>query len=286
MTALLALMMSLVLTACSTASAMNVRNAPPPASAEEPLRYAVETEVREDAECAEDGTLLASCRFELPVMQVLRPDGTRVETAQNDEEAEALAVQETFNRRFEDWDGEFREVAAAARERWEAQRERPDRPVWIIEYTTELASTVYQTDRIVSVAGEYYSFTGGAHGNTCHLSWNFDLEKGEFFEPALLSEDTDLDEAVTAELIRQANAPTESGYVPAMDYWEDYEAVMAGWSSYAVSFDAEGMTVVFSPYELASYAMGPQTFRISYGWLRPHLSGRGLELLGLESAAP
>ena len=41
------------------------------------------------------------------------------------------------------------------------------------------------------------------------------------------------------------------------------------------------MTVVFSPYELAPYAAGPQEFFLSYDWLKPHLGPHGLELLGL-----
>ena len=34
-------------------------------------------------------------------------------------------------------------------------------------------------------------------------------------------------------------------------YWEDYQDIAANWSSYAVSFNEEGVTVAFSPYEIA-----------------------------------
>ena len=50
-----------------------------------------------------------------------------------------------------------------------------------------------------------------------------------------------------------------------------------------MSFDEEGMEVIFSPYELAPYAAGPQSFRLSYDWLEPHLSAHGRVLLGLEA---
>ena len=57
---------------------------------------------------------------------------------------------------------------------------------------------------------------------------------------------------------------------------------MAEWSSYAVSFDETGMTVGFSPYELAAYAAGPQVFHLAYETLLPHLGQHGRALLGLE----
>ena len=64
-------------------------------------------------------------------------------------------------------------------------------------------------------------------------------------------------------------------------FWNNYEEIVAGWSSYAVSFDETGMTVAFSPYELAAYAAGPQIFQLSYEWISPYLSVHGREILGL-----
>ena len=45
------------------------------------------------------------------------------------------------------------------------------------------------------------------------------------------------------------------------------------------------MTVGFSPYELAAYAAGPQTFHLTYEELSPHLGPHGKALLGLEAAS-
>ena len=50
----------------------------------------------------------------------------------------------------------------------------------------------------------------------------------------------------------------------------------------AVYIDEVGMTVAFSPYELACYAAGTQIFRMTYEWLRPHLSEYGCGALELE----
>ena len=69
---------------------------------------------------------------------------------------------------------------------------------------------------------------------------------------------------------------------PGEMFWEDYEDIIADWSSYAVSFDEEGMTVAFSPYELAAYAAGAQEFVLTYEELAPHLNQRGRQMLGLS----
>ena len=142
---------------------------------------------------------------------------------------------------------------------------------WPTPYTLELDCTVYQTEHLVSVSGTYYSYTGGAHPNHWQLGWNYDLQTGQFFDPELLAEGTELQEAVTAELIRQAQLPDESGEIPVEWYWEDYEDIMANWCCYAVTFDEAGMTVVFSAYELAPYA-----------FLEPYLNDSGRLLLGLS----
>lgn len=290
MTALFALMVSLVLAACTAAPLINVRNAPPPAAEPEwrgeEIVCAIELETWEDSAAAADGTPLAAYSFVLPVMQVLRADGTVVQTAQTPAEEQALASAEVFNGRFGEWAAarEFEGLVQEAQATLDYQRE--EGLPWARGYELELTCSVYQTENLISVSGTYYSSTGGAHPNTWQLSWNFDWKQGAFFEPEFLAEGTDLGEAVTAEIIRQANEPQADGRVPAEGYWEDYEAIAANWGSYAVSFDEAGMNVTFSPYELAAYAAGPQNFRFSYEWLSPHLSSHGRELLGLESLEP
>ena len=82
------------------------------------------------------------------------------------------------------------------------------------------------------------------------------------------------------EIIRQIGTSSEDAV--ALGYWEDYQTIAADWSSYAVSFDEDGMTVAFSPYEIACYAAGPQIFKLSYDFLKPYLSDHGLEILELN----
>ena len=274
------------LTACSLADMTTVYTAPSPlgVTTPEPLTYAVEAVDYEKAAQAEDGTKLAEVHFALPEMTVLRSDGTQVVLPQNDEEKQAFAMAETFNNQFSQWASaeNFTELT-----QWAEGHYATD-PSFFTEmggyYTEELQVTVRQIGQLVSVQGKYYTFTGGAHPNTVLLGWNFDLTTGTFFTPEMLAADGQaFSQAVQAEIIRQANQPLEDGTIPAAGYWENYEEIVANWASYAVSFDSQGMTVGFSPYELASYAAGAQSFTLSYQTLRPYLSDHGLALLGLEA---
>lgn len=303
----LALCLPALLAGCSASGAETVLAADPVmeprARAEEPLagepaegeaiRYTADIVNWSKNILSEEGVLLVSSNLQIPELTAWREDGTAVLEPATPQEERAAAVVETFNQRFEDWAvaGEFQEISAAAEARWQARQESGNAGIWILEYSLDLDSSVYQTDRMVSVAGTYRSFTGGAHEGTMLLSWNYDLTTGTFFDAPMLAEDGPAFLAdVKDELYRQANTPHDTwsllggnlnGYIPAMDYWTGYENTLANWSSYAVSFNEEGMTVGFSPYELASYANGPQIFEISYDWLRPRLSQQGLITLGL-----
>ena len=288
MRTLIALLLTLLLTGCGAASMTMVTGSPPPAaSAPEPeaaetVRYTVELVEWSDEARTEDGTTLASYTFQLPVLTAVRADGTPITEAWSEPEEQAISAAAAFNEKFGKWAAaeEFPEFVASAGEDLGLRRECD---VQWTPYELTLDCTVYQTDRIISVAGLYYTYTSGAHPNTWQLSWNFDLEQGAFFGPELLADNTELQEAVSGEIIRQAKEPLEDGTVPAEWYWEDYEAIIANWASYTVNFDEEGMVVIFSPYELAPYAAGLQTFRLSYNWLEPHLSAHGRALLGLEA---
>ena len=281
----------LILAACSAvpaeqlmpaqSAASDVHNAPGP----EALDYQVETRLWEDSVRAEDGTMLAWYQFHLPEMSVLQADGTPLETAETPAEQEALEAAKTFNTRFSSWisQEEFESMTQEAAGELELFRE--NEMEWYGGYGQELEVSLYQTEHLVSIQGTYYSYAGGPHPNRCHMGWCFDLDTGTFFGPESLAADSaDFQQAVLEELIRQADErAVEYGVEPQSFYWEDYRDILANWSSYAVFFDERGMVIAFSPYELASYAAGTQSFRFSYDWLLPHLSEHGRQVLELES---
>ncbi len=273
--------MLLVLSAlagCANESMVNVRNAALPAQEEPAVTWVVELETVADTVSNEKGQEIAAYSYTVPALYAVLPDGSRLEEAQTEEEARYLEIMAAFDEPFSAWIGEAGkqdEFTGMAKEYWmETLHGSP--------FTDELTCTVYQTAHLVSISGTYYSWAGGAHPNTSLYSWNFDLDTGSFFDPQLLEEGSGLGAAVHAELSRQARErAAEAGMKPEDFFWSNYDDILQEWSNYAVSFDESGMTVAFSPYELACYAAGEQIFRIPYDWLAPRLSPAAQSFLGI-----
>ncbi len=245
--------------------------------------YLIEIKPDENGAPADDGPALVTCRFQYPVMTVCRQDGTPLEQGRTTEEPQALAAADEFNAQFgpDTMEPEFQEMTDLAREDYAFRAENDME--WNAAYAMDLDSSVYQTEQMVSVSATYYSYTGGAHPNTILLSWNFDLTTGQFFTAEVLAADGQaFSDAVYEEILRQSREVAVENDLTAEEFfWPNYEEIAQGWSSYAVSFDETGMTVGFSPYELAAYVMGAQVYHLPYEQLVPYLSAHGLELLGL-----
>lgn len=233
-----------------------------------------------------EGVLLARYVYGIPELQVVTADDAVLEEATTQTQRQALEIAATFNTQFTDWveSVEFDKLGQWAEEAYEAQR--MDGLDWAGFYEEEFTYDSWQTGRLISVAGQWYSYTGGAHPNTMLLGWNYDLETGRFLHATSLGADPEaLQIAVTEEIIRQAEARAAEQGVPADEiYWAEYQDIAAQWADYAVSFSDGVMTVSFSAYEMAAYAAGPQVFEISFDMLTPYLSDDGMELLGLAEA--
>ena len=203
------LLICCLLAGCTAAPAARepAESTPSPAAEpapEEACICTVEMMDWEDSAVDGDGTSLATCRVHMPVLTARRADGTAIETAGTEAEARALTAAETFNAQFAAWtlDEEFQELADLARE--ERAWRQESGIDWGPAFFTEMTSETYQTDRLVSVAGDYYSYTGGAHPNTVLMAWNFDLETGAFFVPEQLAGDGEaFSKAVSEEIVRQ-----------------------------------------------------------------------------------
>lgn len=285
--ALLSCCLLLWLTACGASAPMTGSAEPTPPSPspkDQSVRYQAELE-EVAGESREGDVLLLSYRYEVPVLRACRSDGSELTgEADGAQEERALRTVETFNENFRYWrDGQdAQEVESWAREDYAAMKDIL--PIWTENrgYSTELRCELYETEGFVSVRGMYYSFTGGAHPNTMYAAWNFDLESGSFVEPGFLAADTQaFQEAVAEEIIRQADAiAEENSQEPGVYFWEEYRDIAADWADYTVSFDGEGMTVTFAPYEIACYAAGTQEFRLDRDFLGRYFSAEGLRLLG------
>lgn len=215
--------------------------------------------------------LLAQYAYNLLSMEPTDPD---------DEGAVALA--ESFNAQFDMWEAgnDFDQMSQWATEQYEMAKD--EEWGWVGYYTYELNTFVYQTAGLISLQGQYYSFTGGAHGNSVLLSWLFDMTTGTFISPLSLAKDPQMfADAVADELIAYVQSNTLEGYPLEELYWDDYQMVISSWDSYCVYFNEEGMHVSFSPYELAAYAAGAQEFTLAYETILPYLSDTAVALLEL-----
>ncbi|WP_352416714.1 DUF3298 and DUF4163 domain-containing protein [Oscillibacter ruminantium] len=253
------------------------------ASAAEELDFVLKSEEKSDQYTTDDGIALAAYQYTIPVLRVETQDGQILKTAATAAQKQALDVATAFNENFTNWveSTDFSGFFNWAQEDYALRKEEGQS--WETPYDEEFTYTFWRSDRLISVAGEYYSYTGGVHPNTVLLGWNFDLQTGRFIHPAMLGADSEeFQTAVTAEIIRQADQRAiEGGYAPTEMYWEDYQDIAARWPDYAVAFSDGGMTVTFSAYEMASYAAGPQTFEIDLDFLKPYLSEDGRALLGI-----
>ena len=224
---------------------------PPPAADTEEITYEVSTDPYEQTVTAEDGTTLMVIDFQIPHLQAYA-NGALIEDLYRD-------TPEMFS---EDH---------------------------MAPLSEELTYTCYRTGTLISIAADYYSYLGGAHPNTVYFAWNYDLDSGMFLTISELAADpqtftlavTDMIEVQAEEQI--ASTPELEGQSLSDVYWDNYRETLEKWSSdYAASFDADGLTVIFSAYELASYANGPQEFHFPYAALDSYWSDSGRAVLGLD----
>ena len=268
----LTLCLVLGLTACGATTLPTPEEPTPPAVADtEDITYEVTTDPYEQDILAEDGTKLMHISFQLPHLQAY-VNGQPIETPATPAQEAAVSRMNTFNESFDQW-RESESVEESIADTKMMYQENPELFTGdsMAPLSEELTYTCYRTGSLISIAADYYSYLGGAHPNTVYFSWNFDLDSGIFLAIPELAEDPQAFTLAVADMIevqaveRFQSDPNYADLSLSDIYWENYREVMEKWASdYAVSFDAEGMTIIFSAYELASYAAGPHAIPFTY----------------------
>ena len=284
---ILTLCLAAALAGCGITTLPTPEDPEPPAAADpEEITYEVTTDPHEETVHAEDGTLLMTVSFQLPHLQAYA-DGTLIETPATPAQEEAMARVNTFNENFNQW-RESGDTAQSMEDAKSLYQSFPD-AFSNTSYCEEFTSTAYRTGSLISIAADYYSFLGGAHPNDVYFSWNFDLDSSTFLTIPELATDPQAFTLAVADMIevqageRFASEPEYEGLSISDIYWDNYRETIEKWGSdYAASFDADGLTVIFSAYELASYANGPQEFHIPYAALDSYWSDSGRTVLGLD----
>ena len=284
---ILTLCLAAALAGCGITTLPTPEDPEPPAAADpEEITYEVTTDPHEETVHAEDGTLLMTVSFQLPHLQAYA-DGTLIETPATPAQEEAMARVNTFNENFNQW-RESGDTAQSMEDAKSLYQSFPD-AFSSTSYCEEFTYTAYRTGSLISIAADYYSYLGGAHPNDVYFSWNFDLDSSTFLTIPELATDPQAFTLAVADMIevqageRFASEPEYEGLSISDVYWDNYRETIEKWGSdYAASFDADGLTVIFSAYELASYANGPQEFHIPYAALDSYWSDSGRAVLGLN----
>lgn len=284
---ILTLCLAAALAGCGITTLPTPEDPEPPAAADpEEITYEVTTDPHEETVHAEDGTLLMTVSFQLPHLQAYA-DGTLIETPATPAQEEAMARVNTFNENFNQW-RESGDTAQSMEDAKSLYQSFPD-AFSNTSYCEEFTYTAYRTGSLISIAADYYSYLGGAHPNDVYFSWNFDLDSSTFLTIPELATDPQAFTLAVADIIevqageRFASEPEYEGLSISDIYWDNYRETIEKWGSdYAASFDADGLTVIFSAYELASYANGPQEFHIPYAALDSYWSDSGRAVLGLN----
>lgn len=284
---ILTLCLAAALAGCGITTLPTPEDPEPPAAADpEEITYEVTTDPHEETVHAEDGTLLMTVSFQLPHLQAYA-DGTLIETPATPAQEEAMARVNTFNENFNQW-RESGDTAQSMEDAKSLYQNFPD-AFSNTSYCEEFTYTAYRTGSLISIAADYYSYLGGAHPNDVYFSWNFDLDSSTFLTIPELATDPQAFTLAVADMIevqageRFASEPEYEGLSISDIYWDNYRETIEKWGSdYAASFDADGLTVIFSAYELASYANGPQEFHIPYAALDSYWSDSGRAVLGLN----
>lgn len=234
----------------------------------EPFAYTLTSgEGYADETAAEDGTVVCTCRHEIPA---LTAEGTLspAQQASVGHFAAAMADVLAGSRLLYD---ELRETALTDYEYYhEVGLE------WSGCYTDEMSYTAVTGQRAISLDFAGYTNTGGPHpgvGDVCYL---FDLEAGEMVGLDAITDDggAAFRAAIGQELLRQIE---EQGL--AAEYFPDYEATALAQEEVEYFFRADGLTVYFPNYTLGPYAAGYPSFEIAAEVYFSALNGRGQTLL-------
>lgn len=217
-------------------------------------------------------TVLAVFNYQTLQLSVRNPDAVSPEDA-----ARAARNVEVFNSKMEEITAELGEQEAAVTAAAEAAAASSPLSA---EYEDSAEMSAVFCGDVISTCLHRWGYTGGAHPNRYAVSYLFDLAAGQFIDPIQLADDPEAFRTGVEELLlekAEEDARREN-------FWEDYASVVARWNEAGLEFDGQGLSVIFSPYELGPYSCGEITLHLGWEELEPLLGPGGMERLGQVEA--
>lgn len=243
-------------------------SAPPPVEPD----YQVDASTVENTFAAEDGTEVARYAYTLLTLSVVNGEELSAEEAEA-AERNMDAFNEIMTALMEKSAETGRLMGEDALSRY-TSRDRNG-----LSYYDETSASAVLRGQVISVRLENSSYTGGAHPNWYVSGLLFDLRTGQFINPIQVADTPEAFRTGAAEVLLEKLK--DQGDI-LKSCWPEYPEIISRWNEGTVLFDAEGMLVVFSPYELGPYSMGKVELRITYEEMSPLVGEGGLRRLGVQ----
>lgn len=126
---------------------------------------------------------------------------------------------------------------------------------------TAIGKTGYQSDKVINLTIDYYSFTGGAHGNGGSLSYFVDPKTGKQIKKEDLFTDVKAFTQLAEQKFRAQQKIPSGSNINETGYWFDKDSFYLPKN---IFYTDKGILLLYNQYEIAPYADGPIELTIPY----------------------
>lgn len=126
----------------------------------------------------------------------------------------------------------------------------------------------YQSDQILNIKIEHYTFTGGAHGYKGFRSLLFNPETGKtIFTDQIFKNENEFKAFAEKEFRAKYKIPSEANINATGLMFENDKFQLPQ----NIFYTSEGLLLYYNSYEAGSYADGPKELLLSYGEVKKYL---------------
>ncbi|MEH6406895.1 MAG: DUF4163 domain-containing protein [Leeuwenhoekiella sp.] len=147
---------------------------------------------------------------------------------------------------------------------------KADFPESAADYEIKVSTSISaETNNLVSIAVDSYTYWGGAHGYGSVSYFNFDKNSGEYLTPQqLISNKPEILKEAEVRFRKQQKI-SPSGNINSTGYFfEDDKFVLPQ----GIGFDEQNLILQYNPYEVAAYSVGQITIKIPLEEVKDYLS--------------
>lgn len=146
------------------------------------------------------------------------------------------------------------------------QKDPDERFGWEAKISGEV---LYNSENLINIVLDHYTFTGGAHGYAGKYSLIFDAKTGHSVTNEMLFKDV-------SAFARYAEGKFRAKFGIGNDEPLNSKGFMFEEERFilpeSIMFDKKGLLLFYNPYEIASYAQGPQELLLPYAEVDAYLN--------------